>query len=239
MVECNPLTERHVALRVQAPIERFEAGQFIKLGLRIDGEIVGRPYSLVNHPSDMTLEFYFNVVPDGPLSGQLAALKPGDEVLVAPRASGFLILSEIPQARHLWMLATGTGIGPFISILKGDDVWRRFERVVLVHAVRLAAELAYRDVVTKLEGEHPAGLVYVPLVSREPCDIALSGRIPQAVADGRLEARAGLAISAIESQFLLCGNPDMVRDTTDALMARGLKKHRRRDPGQISVENYW
>lgn len=239
VVEKRAFSGRHFALRVEAAIEPFQAGQFTKLGLSVDGEIIGRPYSLVNEPGERILEFYFNVVAEGPLSGRLAALTSGEQLLVAPRASGFLILSEVPQAPQLWMMATGTGIGPFISILKGRQVWERFHRVTLVHAVRHAAELAYRDVITRAEAERPSSLVYVPFVSREPCDFALSGRIPQALADGRLETRAGIQVSAADSQFMLCGNPDMVRDTTDALIARGLKKHRRRDPGNISVENYW
>lgn len=239
VVEIRAFSGRHFALRVDAAIEPFQAGQFTKLGLKIDGEIVGRPYSLVNDPGDHTLEFYFNVVAGGPLSGRLAALTSGERVLVAPRASGFLILSEVPRAPQLWMMATGTGIGPFISILKGNEVWERFERVILVHAVRHAAELAYRDVIAQAQAQRSGSLAYIPFVSREPCDFALSGRIPQAIADGRLEARADTPISAAGSQFMLCGNPEMVRDASDALIARGLKKHRRRDPGQITVENYW
>src|ERR1039457_5753490 len=108
-------SERLYSLRVDAEIEPFVAGQFIKLGLQIGGEIVGRPYSLVNPPHERPLEFYFIALPDGPLSPALAALQPGDEILVAPHANGFLILAEIPQARHLWLISTGTGIGPSLS----------------------------------------------------------------------------------------------------------------------------
>jgi ferredoxin/flavodoxin---NADP+ reductase len=232
-------TDNVFSLRVSADIEPFQAGQFTKLGLKIDGEIVGRPYSLVNAPEERPLDFTFSVVPNGPLSARLSALTPDASVLVAPRAAGFLVLSEVPEAAHLWLMATGTGIGPFLSILKTSTPWQRFERVVLVHAVRLARELIYRDAVNALGQAHPGHFAYVPFVSREATDFALGGRIPDALADGRIEERAGVRIDPAASQVMLCGNPQMVEDTTNALLARGLKKHRRREPGHISVENYW
>ena len=232
-------TDKLFSLRIAAGIEPFQAGQFTKLGLEIDGEVVGRPYSLVNSPDEQPLDFTFVVVPGGPLSAQLASLEPDARIWVAPRANGFLVLREVPDAAHLWLMATGTGIGPFLSILKTALPWERFERVVLVHAVRYARELIYPETVREIGQTHPDRFVSVPFVSREETDGALSGRIPQAIGDGRLEARAGIAIDAQSSQVMLCGNPQMVDDTTDALLARGLKKHRRREPGQISVENYW
>jgi len=232
-------SERLHTLRVDAEIEPFVAGQFIKLGLQIGDEIVGRPYSLVNPPHERPLEFYFIALPDGLLSPALAALQPGDEILVASRACGFLTLAEIPQARHLWLISTGTGIGPFLSILKTGVPWQRFERVVLVHAVRAMAELAYQDTIRQIAAAHSQQFCYVPFISRESSDFALAGRVPQAIADGRLETRAGVMFDAAVSQVMLCGNPQMVEDTMNTLLTRGLKKHRRKEPGQISVENYW
>lgn len=225
------------SLQVDANIEPFRAGQFTKIALPIDGEIVGRPYSLVNAPDQRPLEFYFNVVPTGPLSPRLAALRPQDDILVAPRASGFMIVDELAPGENLWLVATGTGIGPFLSILKTGEPWQRFRRVVLVHAVRLAQELCYQEVIAGFAA-HGERFIFIPFVSREPTDFALTGRIPAAISDGRLEDRAATAIDT-SSQFMLCGNPEMVSGTTDALLARGLKKHRRRDPGQITVETYW
>lgn len=232
-------TDTLVSLQVAADIEDFEAGQFAKLGLAVDGEVVARPYSLVNPPHARPLDFCFTIVPGGPLSPRLAALAPGDDILVTPRANGFLVLREVPEAAHLWLVASGTGIGPFLSILRTATPWQRFERVVLVHAARHRRDLAYFDTVQELVREHREQLRFVPFVSREPADFALPGRIPAAIADCRLETRAGVAISPASSQFMLCGNPQMVDDVTAALLARGLKKHRRRDPGHISVENYW
>ncbi len=230
---------RMVTLQVEAPIEPYRAGQFIQLGLEIEGEVVGRPYSLVNPPDARPLEFCFNIVPGGPLSGRLAALEAGEPVLVR-RALGFLTVDEVPAARrHLWLVSSGTGIGPFLSILRSEAPWARFERVVLVHAARRAADLLYGEAIAAIAAARGERFRFVPFVSREATDFALPGRIPDAIADGALEARAGLAISLAASHFMLCGNPAMVEDVTFALEGRGLRKHQRKMPGHIAVENYW
>lgn len=239
VVERIDWTDRLHSLRVEAAIEPFKAGQFAKLGLRIGEETVGRPYSIVSAPGEPVLEFYFSTVPEGPLTPRLSRLKAGDAVLVAPKPNGFLVLDEVPPAIHLWLLATGTGIGPFLSILRTAEPWQRFQRVVLVHAARTAAELTYRRAIARVLETEPKRFAYVPVISREETDYALAGRIPQAIADGRLEARAHLQIDAALAHVMLCGNPAMVEDATAALAARGLRKHKRKEPGQISVETYW
>jgi ferredoxin--NADP+ reductase len=177
-------------------------------------------------------------VPGGPLSPALARLEAGDALFVADNPSGFLVLSEVPPAEDLWLVATGTGIAPFLSILRGDAPWRRYRRVILVHGVRHAQELVYREMIAELLRVHPGILSYVPFVSRESAPGALEGRIPAAIRDGRLEAAAA-AIAPERSQFMLCGNPDMLKDATAALVERGLRKNRRRTPGQITVESFW
>lgn len=239
VVENKRWTEQLRSLRVEAGIAPFAAGQFIKLGLDIGGEIVSRPYSLVNPPQEKMLDIYFIEMPEGLFTTRLAVLRPGDEILVGPKAAGFLVLAEVPQARHLWLISTGTGIGPFLSMLRTADVWQRFERVVLVHAVRKTEELSYRDEIQAVSIAHPQQFNYIPFVSREANADALSGRVPQAIEDGRLEQRAGIRFDAVDSQVMLCGNPQMVMDTMNTLLKRGLKKNKRSDPGQISVENYW
>ena len=239
VVELKHWSGRLYSLRVEADVAAFEAGQFTKIGLPIDNEMVGRPYSLANAPDERPLDFYFIIVDNGPLTARLIALKPGDGVNIAPRASGFLVLSEVPPARHLWLLSTGTGIGPFLSILRTATPWQRFEKVVLVQAVRTIAELTYQETVQTIAKLHAKQFVFVPFVSREDTGFAIRARIPQTIADGRLEARTGLTLNTADSQIMLCGNPEMLRDTTEALAPRGLKKHRRRDPGQITVEAYW
>lgn len=235
----NVWAERFVSLRVDADIAPFEAGQFIKLGLETGAEIIGRPYSLINAPGEQPLEFCFSVVPGGPLSGPLAALNAGDAVLVAPHASGFLILREVISGSHLWLIASGTGVGPFLSILKTAQPWQRFERVILVQAARLASELMYRDTISELAKTHADKFVFIPFISRESTDFALPGRISQAIENGQLEIRAGTEFSAAQSQVMLCGNPQMVAEVQRLLIERGLRKNKRFDPGNISVENYW
>lgn len=232
-------TDRLLSLRVQAELPAFEAGQFAKLALDIDGERVARPYSFVNAPGQSPHEFYYIVVPGGPLTPRLAALGPGDRIWLGDAPAGFLVLSEVPQAQNLWLLSTGTGIGPFLSILRSEAVWARYDRVVLVHAVREAAELSYRDLIAAIGLQRGARFSQVPVLSRELVAGALPGRIPALLADGRLERAAGCELGPTASQVMLCGNPQMVADTVSTLALRGMRKHRRRNPGQITVENYW
>ena len=243
-VEGQVVAQKHWAgqlysLQVEAEIAPFQAGQFSKLALAVDGEMVARPYSFVNAPNERPHDFYYVVLPGHPLTPRLCRLEAGDSIFLTPHASGFLTLGEVPPGEHLWLLASGTALGPFLSILKTEAPWQRFERVVLVHAVRHAGELSYQDQIQSLLAQHAGKFAYVPVVSREKTDFALVGRIPKAIADGRLEARVGMALTAQSSRLMVCGNPEMVTDTVHALQERGLKKHRRRDPGQISVENYW
>lgn len=226
-------------LHIEADIAPWQAGQFVKIGLEADGTVVGRPYSLVNAPGHQPLEIYYIHVPGGALTSRLVTLAAGDRILVTPQAHGFMVLDEIPAGRHLWLVATGTGVGPFLALLDEPRVWARFERVTLVYAVRTHSELSYQARIAAVAAAHPDQFTFIPFVSREPSDFALPGRIPQALADGTLEARAGIQINAADSQFALCGNPAMVEEVTQTLVARGLKKHRRRDPGQITIESYW
>jgi ferredoxin--NADP+ reductase len=232
VVENRHWTETLFSVRVEGVQLAFQAGQFVRIALDVNGERVARAFSFVNPPHDPVLEFYGVIVPGGPLSPRLARLRAGDALYVAPNPAGFLVLAELPQAETLWLVATGTGIAPFLSILRTAEPWQRFRKIVLVHAVRHAAELAYSDTIEK------TGAHYVTFVSREAHAGSLAGRIPAAIGDGRLEAAAGVKIDE-RSHFMLCGNPQMLRDTTAALAARGLRKHRRRAPGHITVESFW
>src|SRR3981081_1713129 len=181
-LEAKVLDNRHwtdtlFSLRVAGPSLAFEAGQFVRLAMDIEGERIARPFSFVNPPADPVHEFYGIVVPEGPLSPRLARPQTGDTLYVAPNPAGFLVLSEIPDAETLWLISTGTGIAPFLSILRTEAPWRRFRDVVLVHAVRHARELVYQELIRPMKQ-----LRYVPLVGREAAPGALSGRRPAALA---------------------------------------------------------
>jgi ferredoxin--NADP+ reductase len=239
VVENRHWTETLFTLRVAGAPLAFAAGQFVRIALDIDGERVARAFSLVNAPGEALLEFYGVVVPQGPLSPRLARLQAGERLFVARNPAGFLVLSEVPAAETLWLMATGTGLAPFISMLRADTPWQRFEKVVLVHAVRHAPELVYLDDVDRARAKHGPRFLYVPVVSREEAAGALRGRIPLLLTDGRLERAAGVELAPAGSQVMLCGNPGMLKDTTAALVVRGLRKNRRRTPGHITVESFW
>lgn len=232
-----------LSLEVAAPEVSFIAGQFARLALPSpEGSkepMIGRPYSFVNPPGAPHHEFYFNVVPEGPFSPRLAALEKGDSLWLAPRANGFFCVAETLSTDVLWCLSTGTGIGPFLSILRTSDPWEKFSRVVLVHAVRVPSDLTYRGVMADITQTHSGAFAYVPVVSREAHPGALTGRIPALIADGSLETRVGLALTAENSHTMLCGNPAMVDDVQAILLTRGMKRHRRKEPGHVTLETYW
>ncbi|MCE0492028.1 ferredoxin--NADP(+) reductase [Pantoea sp. Mb-10] len=238
--EVKNWTETLFSLRVTAPIARFTAGQFAKLALEIEGERVQRAYSYVNAPSDPLLEFYLVNVPEGKLSPRLQALKPGDKVMVTKEAAGFFVLDEIPDCKTLWMLATGTAIGPYLSILQQGEALDRFENIVLVHATRYAADLSFLPLMQQLQQRYAGKLQIQTVVSREAAPGALHGRIPQLIENGELEGAVGLTLNAESSHVMLCGNPQMVRDTQQLLKdTREMRKHFKRKPGHMTSEHYW
>ena len=236
VVEKKRWNDRLFSLYIQCDFNNFESGQFVRVALDIDGERVARPYSLVNKPGDEYLEIYFNIVEQGPLTPGLAKLECGDEIFVTDRANGFLTVSEVPQCRHLWMLATGTGIGPFLSILKSPDVWQRFEKIVLAYSVRDLTELAYRQQISEIEDQYQQ-FCFVPFITREKVEGAMNLRITDSLSDDSLEQRTGVVIDE-DSHIMMCGNSVMIGDVTEALEKRGLRKHRRREPGHITTEKY-
>lgn len=233
-------TDALFSLTVHAPIAPFTAGQFTKLGLEIDGERVQRAYSYVNAPTSPDLEFYLVEVPEGRLSPRLHAMKPGDEIMLVKDGAGFFVLEEVPDCQTLWMLSTGTAIGPYLSILQQGDDLARFQEIVLVHAVRYADDLSYLPLMQELQARYEGKLRIQTVVSRETAPGALHGRIPALIDSGELEASVGLRMTPETSHVMLCGNPQMVRDTTQRLKeTRQMTKHLRRRPGHITAELYW
>ena len=233
-------TDSLFSLTVHAPIKPFTAGQFTKLGLEIDGERVQRAYSYVNAPGNENLEFYLVNVPEGKLSPRLHAMQPGDELMVVSDAAGFFVLDEVPDCDTLWMLATGTAIGPYLSILQEGVGLERFNHLVLVHAVRYAADLSYLPLMLELQERYAGKLRIQTVVSRETVSGSLTGRVPALIDSGELEQAVGLAMTTENSHVMLCGNPQMVRDTQQLLKEnRQMTKHLRRRPGHMTAEHYW
>ncbi|TWC31741.1 ferredoxin--NADP+ reductase [Pseudomonas sp. SJZ079] len=224
---------------------RFRAGQFARLGVRkADGSVVWRAYSMVSAPHDEFLEFFSIVVPGGEFTSELSRLKAGDSLLVDKQAFGFLTLERFATGRDLWLLASGTGLAPFLSLLQDFEAWQRFERIVLIYSARTASELAYQPMIHGLSQlEHLADyadkLTYLPLVTREHAPGCLHGRITTLLQSGELERAAGLALEPEHSRLMLCGNPQMIEDTRTLLKQRDLQLSLTRRPGQVAVENYW
>lgn len=224
---------------------RFTPGQFARLGIaREDGSIVWRAYSIASASYDEHLEFFSVVIPGGEFTSRLASFRPGDRILVDKTSYGYLTTARFVGGRDLWMLSSGTGLAPFLSILRDPSVWEQYENLIVVHSARHAGELAYRDEIAAVaRGEPYAGqrarLHYVPVVTRECCPDALVARIPQLIEDGRLEAAAGIRLDVERSRIMVCGNPQMTDDLRGLLTARGFQVSRRANPGQLAFENYW
>jgi len=216
----------------------FIAGQFVRLAVDGPEGRVQRAYSLVNPPGSDYQEFLISTVAEGLLSPLLQQLTPGDSIGISQPASGFFILDEVPDGDNLWLIATGTGIGPYLSMLATSEPYRRFAHIILVHSVRNAAELAYKDLIEGFVAEHPGQLHYQPVVTRELHPGALNDRIPNLISSHQLQQQCGQLLNS-NSQVMLCGNPQMITDTKDLLISLGLKKNLRRDPGNITVEQYW
>jgi len=246
LLEVQTLTPNLFTLRTSRdPGFRFTAGQFARLGVRKpSGCIVWRAYSMVSAPHYEFLDFFSIVVPDGEFTSELSRLAVGDELLVDKQAFGFLTLDRFPDGRDLWLLATGTGIAPFLSILQDFEAWQRFERIILVYSVRETRELAYQQLIAELpQRDYLDGLgsklLYLPVVTREQIPGALHGRITTLIENGELERAADLQLTPEHSRIMLCGNPQMIEDTRAVLKARDLNLAMTRRPGQVAVENYW
>lgn len=233
-------TDNLFSLQIEATVAPFVAGQFTKISLEVNGIRLQRAYSYVNAPQNPLLEFYLVLVPDGQLSESLYRLRAGDKLQVAKQASGFFVLSEIPDCDTLWMVATGTAIGPYLSILQESNGLDRFRQIVLIHAVRYARDLSYWPTMQKLQEQYAGRLKLQRIMSRETLQGALHGRIPKLISSGELEAAVDSQLSAARSHVMLCGNPQMIRETQQLLKEeRGMEKHLRRQAGQVSTEHYW
>ncbi|QTM69065.1 ferredoxin--NADP(+) reductase [Buchnera aphidicola (Hormaphis cornu)] len=229
------------SLILKAPIAPFTAGQFTKIAMKNKhGKYIQRAYSYVNSPNDSNLEFYIILIPGGKFTTTLYHLKPYDTLLISQNAFGYFTLKEIPNSEILWMFATGTAIGPYCSILQENKDIKRFNKIVLIHAVRYARELNYLPLFKKMQKVYKENLKIVTIVSREHHSKSLFGRIPDLIKNNLIEKQTGLNLEISTSHIMLCGNPNMVKDTLRLLqITRNMQKHLRRKSGHITTENYW
>lgn len=246
ILDVRPWTERLFSFRLTRPAAfRFEPGQFARLGVASgSGGTIWRAYSMVSAAHDEHLEFFSIVVPGGAFTTRLASLRPGDTLQVEKRAYGYLTTGRFVGGRDLWLLASGTGVAPFLSILRDPAVWQRYDNIVLAYSVREARDLAYRDEIAALAGDelfapHGQKLRFVPVVTRERVPGLPDRRLTALIADGELERRVDLPLDAERARILVCGNPQMLDDLRDVLTTRGLRPDRGKEPGNFAFENYW
>ncbi len=206
---------------------RFESGHFLMVGIVVDGKPLLRAYSIASAHYEEHLEFFSIKVADGPLTSRLQHLQVGDDVLVGSKPTGTLVLTDLLPGRNLYLFATGTGLAPFLSIIRDPDTYERFAKVVLVHGVRKVDELAYADLIDHelprhdhLGDEVRAKLVYYPTVTREP--FRNQGRLPELIANGKLCRDIGLAqIDPASDRAMICGGPAMLKDMREVLDTAG------------------
>lgn len=208
---------------------RFRNGHFLMIGLEVDGKPLMRAYSVVSPNYEEHLEFLSIKVPDGPLTSRLQNIQVGDEILVSEKSVGTLVLDDLNPGQHLYLFSTGTGLAPFMSIIRDPETYERFEKVVLIHGVRLVSELAYADYIkTELPKDEFLGeavsqqLIYYPTVTREA--FRHTGRLTTAIESGQLFQEIGLPpLSPSIDRGMICGSPAMLKETSEMLDQRGFK----------------
>ena len=247
---------------------KFTAGQFVRLGIHgkdlqyfaqnhetklitsetqdkpidLDGYVF-RAYSVASSPYDEFIEFFSVVIPHGEFTSKVNHIQVGDSLLLNTTPFGYLTLAryQLPLPNDLWLLATGTGLAPFLSILKTIEVWQQYQRIILVYSARTSQELAYQaeiDAIKSIYGDNGAAFVFLPIVTREADYAGQKARIPNLIVSGKLTELVGQKLDKERSHVMLCGNPQMVEDTKEALKSIGLTMNRRGE-GNIAVENYW
>ncbi len=229
----RPWSDKTFSFTLSRPQDfSFENGEFVTIGLKREGRLVARAYSIVSTADRDHLEFLSIHVPDGPLTSQLVQVRPGDSVWVNSKATGSLTLNHLQPGRVLYMLATGTGLAPFISLVRAEETYRHYEQVVLVHSVRTVRELAYRE---ELASHSHARLHYFPTVTREPFPTPERGA--DLFRSGDLSQRLGLPAPDPEhDRVMICGNPEMTREMTDYLKETGWTLTNHRGIGNFTTE---
>ena len=240
-----------ITIRVRVPdIQPFLPGQFLQLGVyyeeQVEGEgetgtetkLINRPYSVASPHGDV-LDFFIVIVEEGQLTPKLWKLSEGDRVQVSKRAAGSFTLEKTPAAENLWLVATGTGLAPYIAMLRTPTPFEKYHRVFLVHGVRGSADLAYTEELLELEKTFPGRFKLIQSMTREETDGTLHGRIPNLLEGRALESFAGAEMRKNTCSVLLCGNPAMLDSMEQLLEKRQMIQHRSKSPGNIVLERYW
>jgi len=224
------------------PSFRFKNGHFIMIGLEQEGKPLMRAYSIASANYEEELEFFSIKVPDGPLTSKLQKIKVGDQILLSKKPTGTLVIDHLIPGRNLYLISTGTGLAPFMSIIKDPETYEKFDKVILTHGVRQVNELAYQQLIAEdLPKDEFLGemiqekLIYYPTVTREAYEN--QGRITDLMETGKLFEDIGLPTMDIEQdRFMICGSPSMLKDTCRILDARGFQEARHGDLGHYVIE---
>jgi len=224
------------------PSFRFKNGHFIMLGLELEGRPLMRAYSIASANYEDQLEFFSIKVPDGPLTSHLQNLVVGDEVLLSKKPTGTLVQDNLLPGKNLYLMGTGTGLAPFLSIIKDPEIYERYDRIILTHGVRQVSELAYKEFISKtLPQDEYFGelvrekLIYYPTVTRE--EFENQGRLTDLMVSGKLFTDVGLPPLDVENdRFMICGSPSMLKDLCSILDEKGFKEARHGDQGHYVIE---
>lgn len=240
LLEKREISESLFELSFEKPAGfSFKSGQFARLGMTIDSEKIFRAYSIASHPSEDKITFIIRKVEDGRLSPRLCALVEGDEVELDDKAEGNLLPSRIPGGKTLWLMCTGSGVSPFISMLKDPDLWKSWSDVVLVNGCRYVLDGVPATEAVNMD--LPGALTVVVAATREEPieDCHISGRITDLFSSGMLEEHVGKKIDPEDSRVLLCGNPAFIDEMRALLKARGFVSPRFGKPGNLLAETFW
>jgi ferredoxin--NADP+ reductase len=221
---------------------RFSNGHFTMIGLRVNDKPLLRAYSIVSPNYEEHLEFLSIKVPDGPLTSRLQHIQVGDKIIVGRKPTGTLLIDYLLPGKNLYLLSTGTGMAPFLSVIRDPDTYERFDKVILVHGVREVKELAYHDYLTQELPQHEFlgemvrdKLLYYPTVTREP--FKHQGRLTDAIESGKLFSELGLpAFNPKDDRVMICGSPQMLKDLKRMLEARGFQEGNTTKPGDFVIE---
>jgi len=221
---------------------RFSNGHFTMIGLRVNDKPLLRAYSIVSPNYEEHLEFLSIKVPDGPLTSRLQHIQVGDKIVVGRKPTGTLLIDYLLPGKNLYLLSTGTGMAPFLSIIRDPDTYERFEKVILVHGVREVKELAYHDYITQELPKHEflgemvsQQLLYYPTVTREP--FKNQGRLTDAIENGKLFSDLGLpSLDPTRDRVMICGSPQMLKDLKRMLEERQFKEGNTSTPGDFVIE---